>query len=144
MTKNETFAQPGREETAHTPRAVRHSMLIAGRIRSVESQNWEKALCRNLSQGGMRADSAHAWAVGTAVICELRGVGEVPGRIVWVKGKSIGLRFNHPIDPNLVWDAPKDTDETTPHARYLKLQLAPASRPAITSRPGQSKPPRKV
>ena len=144
MIKEGSFTPSDEEGAAHAPRGGRHTMLIAGRIRILDSQTWEKALYRNLSQNGMRADCTHSWTTGTPVICELRGIGKVAARIVWVKGKSIGLRFNKTIDPKLVLEAPKDTGQTAHLARYLNLRPASHSRPAIALRSRHSRPPRQT
>ena len=140
MKKDEkAAAQSGAVNVVLGNRDTRHSMLLAGNIRRIDSDTWEKALCRNLSRNGMRANCEHSWSIGTHVVCELRGVGVVPGKIIWVHGKAVGIRFDGAIDPRLVWKAAREPGESAHLARYLHFKPASHNRPAITLRSHHSR-----
>ena len=58
---------------------------------------------RNLSAGGMLAEApVRGIAQGATIEIELRNVGFVPGRIVWVGEGKFGIAFDHPVDPQAV------------------------------------------
>ena len=57
---------------------------------------------RNLSPGGMLAETAERVAEGTTVEVELRNVGSVPGRIVWSGEGRFGIAFDQPVNPQAV------------------------------------------
>ena len=54
---------------------------------------------RNLSAGGMMAELDRVVATGTSVAIDLRGVGEIAGKIAWCAEHRVGIAFDHPIDP---------------------------------------------
>jgi len=58
---------------------------------------------RNLSVGGMLAEApVRGIAQSVTIEIELRNVGFVPGRIVWVGEGKFGIAFDHPVDPQAV------------------------------------------
>ena len=58
---------------------------------------------RNLSVGGMLAEApVRGIAQGMTIEIELRNVGFVPGRVVWVGEGKFGIAFDHPVDPQAV------------------------------------------
>jgi hypothetical protein len=56
---------------------------------------------RNLSSGGMMAESPISFLRGDAVEVELRGIGRVAGKIAWTAGGRIGVQFDAQVDPRL-------------------------------------------
>ena len=56
---------------------------------------------RNVSAGGLLADSEAALDVGDQVRVTLRNVGAITGRIVWVQSGRFGMSFDRTIDPQL-------------------------------------------
>ena len=54
---------------------------------------------RNLSEGGLMADIDTMVAVGTAATLDVRGIGEVTGRVAWSAEGRIGIALDSPIDP---------------------------------------------
>lgn len=56
---------------------------------------------RNISEGGLMAETSVKFAVGEEIMADLRGVGTVQGRIVWSKDDKIGVAFVQAIDPKL-------------------------------------------
>lgn len=75
---------------------------------------------RNLSAGGMLAEAKICGlAQGAAVEVELRNVGEVPGRVVWVGDGKFGIAFDHPVDPQAVRRQVVQKLEVPPHISAL-------------------------
>lgn len=56
---------------------------------------------RNISEGGLMAETPVLFAVGDEITAELRGVGSVPGKVVWIRDGRIGVAFGRTIDPKL-------------------------------------------
>ena len=56
---------------------------------------------RNLSSGGMMAESPVNFSRGEVIEAELRGIGLVAGKIAWTAGGRVGVQFDVPIDPRL-------------------------------------------
>lgn len=56
---------------------------------------------RNLSSGGMMAESPISFSRGDPIETELRGIGVVTGKIAWTAGGRIGVQFDMQIDPRL-------------------------------------------
>lgn len=57
---------------------------------------------RNLSPGGMMAESERPLALGTRVSVDLPNVGLAPGAVSWSRGRRIGITFDEAIDPTKV------------------------------------------
>jgi len=60
------------------------------------------ARIRNLSPGGMMVELGERLAVGEPVEAELRGIGPVSGTVVWARAPRYGVRFDQPVDPDIV------------------------------------------
>jgi len=56
---------------------------------------------RNLSPGGMMAESPVSFSRGDVIEAELRGIGQVTGKIAWTAGGRVGVQFDAVIDPRL-------------------------------------------
>ena len=54
---------------------------------------------RNLSEGGLMADFDDPIAVGTPVVLDVRGIGEVSGQVAWFAEGRIGIALDTRIDP---------------------------------------------
>ncbi|PQM27813.1 pilus assembly protein PilZ [Sphingopyxis lindanitolerans] len=75
---------------------------------------------RNLSAGGMLAEAVVRGVVeGAAVEVELRNVGFVPGRVVWVGEGKFGIAFDHVVDPQAVRRQVVQKMEVPPHISAL-------------------------
>ena len=68
---------------------------------------------RNLSAGGMMAELGRAVPVGTAGTLEVRGIGEVRGRVAWCAEGRVGIALDAPIDPKRA-RKPVGTGKRTP------------------------------
>lgn len=60
------------------------------------------ARVRNLSPGGMLAESPHRMTEGTTLVASLPNIGPLNARCVWVSEGRFGLAFEHAIDPQAV------------------------------------------
>ena len=79
---------------------------------------------RNLSAGGMLAEApVRGVDQGMTVEVELRNVGFVPGRVVWVGEGKFGIAFDHPVDPHAVRRQVVQKMEVPPHISALNGPL---------------------
>jgi len=54
---------------------------------------------RNLSSGGLMAETPSGFLRGEPVEVELRGIGLVTGKVAWVASGKVGVSFDWPVDP---------------------------------------------
>lgn len=78
----------------------RDSLFLAAKL-TVAGLPAEQVRVRNLSAGGLMAEYPSPIDAGTPVKIELRGVGEVIGRIAWATDGRIGIAFASQINPML-------------------------------------------
>ena len=83
---------------------------------------------RNLSPGGMMAESPSGFVRGDPIEVDLRGVGVVPGRIAWTASGRIGVQFDRQIDHRLARVTGPSPDQAA-----IKL----VSPPKAATRPGR-------
>lgn len=81
-------------------REPRDSLFLAGTLRKLGGE-WVQIRLRNLSPGGMMAETPVSLLRGEEIEVELRGIGIVAGTIAWSAGGRIGVSFARPIDPKL-------------------------------------------
>ncbi|MBA3940921.1 MAG: pilus assembly protein PilZ [Sphingopyxis sp.] len=74
---------------------------------------------RNLSAGGMLAESPVRVEQGATVEVDLRNVGPVPGRVVWVGEGKFGIAFDRQINPQAVRRQVVKKAEVPPHISAL-------------------------
>jgi hypothetical protein len=91
------------EAAAKARNAARDSMMLQAPLRRINSPAHRPVTLRirNLSAGGMMAECSEPLASGESVVLELRGIGEVTGRVAWCHDGRIGISFDTPIDPRL-------------------------------------------
>lgn len=92
------------EEVAALSRSTdRDSLFMQANVLIPGQQIPVTVRVRNLSAGGMLAEAkVRGLAQGAAIEAELRNVGFVPGRVVWVGEGKFGIAFDHPVDPQAV------------------------------------------
>jgi len=78
----------------------RDSMFLMAAMRRPGSADVQVKV-RNLSSGGMMAESPVNFSRGDLVEAELRGIGIVTGKVAWTAGGRVGVQFDAPIDPRL-------------------------------------------
>ena len=91
------------EEVAALSRSAdRDSLFMQADVTIADTAKSVKVRVRNLSPGGMLAESPAAVAQGAVVEVELPNVGAVPGRIVWVGQGKFGIAFDLVVNPQAV------------------------------------------
>ncbi len=83
---------------------------------------------RNLSVGGMLAEGHAKVTQGGTVEVELRNVGVVPGRVVWVGEGKFGIAFDRPVNPQAVRRQVVTKSDVPPHLRRAGLNGSPIYR----------------
>ena len=77
----------------------RDSLFLTARLTFVGTPDSHEVRVRNLSEGGMMAEVDRVVDAATPVTLDLRGIGEVSGKIAWCTEGRVGIAFDHPIDP---------------------------------------------
>jgi hypothetical protein len=77
----------------------RDSLFLLARLRLENGAEPIEVRVRNLSAGGLMAEYHGQVAIGDALKIDLRGIGEVPGRVAWATEGRIGVSLDQPIDP---------------------------------------------
>ncbi|KQZ72601.1 pilus assembly protein PilZ [Sphingopyxis sp. Root214] len=80
---------------------------------------------RNLSPGGMLAEANVKVAQGAAVEVDLRNVGSVAGRVIWVGEGKFGIAFDRQVDPQAVRRQVVSQSDLPPHLRRTGLETGP-------------------
>lgn len=80
---------------------------------------------RNLSPGGMLAEAKVRVAQGAAVEVDLRNVGPVAGRVIWVGDGKFGIAFDRLVDPQAVRRQVVSQSDLPPHLRRTGLEKGP-------------------
>lgn len=88
----------GSDDLARQRNDARDSLFLAAKL-TVGEMPAEQVRVRNLSAGGLMAEYPAPVETGTVVLVDLRGIGEVGGRIAWATDGRIGIAFDQPIDP---------------------------------------------
>lgn len=83
---------------------------------------------RNLSPGGMLAEANVKVVQGAAVEVDLRNVGPVAGRVIWVGEGKFGLAFDRPVDPQAVRRQVVSGSDLPPHLRRTGIEKGPLYR----------------
>ncbi|MEZ5681292.1 MAG: PilZ domain-containing protein [Erythrobacter sp.] len=85
-----------------TRNVVRDSLFLFADLAFDGRTEVVRAKVRNLSAGGMMAETSAAASRGDRVTVGLRNVGEVKGTVAWIQGNRFGIAFEHEIDPIVV------------------------------------------
>lgn len=89
--------------TIDTRKLKRDSLFLLAMMRVKGSDHVSRIKVRNLSEGGMMAESDDLRvARGQLVTVELRNVGWTDGTIAWVEGNRCGVAFVDPVDPDKI------------------------------------------
>lgn len=83
---------------------------------------------RNLSPGGMLAEAQVPVSQGAAIQVDLRNVGPVSGRVIWVGEGKFGISFDRPVDPQAVRRQVVSQSDLPPHLRRSGLEKGPLYR----------------
>jgi len=78
---------------------TRDSLFLMAPLRFEAESTVRDVRVRNLSEGGLMVDCARVREPGTAVTLDLRGIGEVTGKVAWCTEGRIGIALDTRIDP---------------------------------------------
>ncbi len=112
------------EEQQGKRQRKRDSLFLSASVQIAESEPFITRV-RNLSAGGMMIDSATEVANGTSVTAEIRGIGQIGGRIAWTSPGRAGVAFSTEVDPRLARASPGDKSVLPEYLKYT-----------LTRRPG--------
>lgn len=76
----------------------RDSLLLSAQLKLV-GLSPVTVRVRNLSSGGLMAEYVGRANIGDVAEVELRGIGQIAGRIAWVAEGRLGIAFDREIDP---------------------------------------------
>lgn len=79
-------------------RDERDSLLLLAQLKLAGAGAFEAVRVRNVSSGGLMAQTEGHYPVGAAVQVEIDGIGTVGGSVAWAEAGRIGVAFDHPID----------------------------------------------
>jgi len=77
----------------------RDSLFLVAQLRLAGEQTVREVRVRNLSEGGLMIELDRMVAAGTAVTLNLRGIGEITGKVAWGVEGRLGIALDAPIDP---------------------------------------------
>ncbi|WP_419808054.1 PilZ domain-containing protein [Sphingomonas sp.] len=78
----------------------RDSLFLSARLSLDGVRGEHEVRVRNLSAGGLMAELDRSVAPGTAATLEMRGLGELTGRVAWCAHGRMGIALDNPIDPS--------------------------------------------
>ncbi|MCK8456018.1 PilZ domain-containing protein [Sphingomonas faeni] len=81
---------------------TRDSLLLMAQCQLGVERNVHEVRVRNLSEGGLMIELDRPAEVGTRVWLNLRGIGEIVGRVAWCAAGRMGIALETPIDPKKV------------------------------------------
>lgn len=117
------------EEVAALSRSAdRDSLFMQASLTLSGSPGSVTVRVRNLSPGGMLAEAKLDVAQGAAVEVNLRNIGPVAGRIIWVGEGKFGIAFDRVVDPQAVRRQVVSPSDLPPHLRRTGLETGPLYR----------------
>ncbi len=94
---------PAPDAASDAQRNAKRDSLFLGAAVLVKGENTPfDVRVRNLSAGGLLAESKRCPPADTLIMINLRNIGEIPGRIMWSGSGRFGIAFDSPIDPQAV------------------------------------------
>lgn len=79
-------------------RDTRDSLFVLAGIRPEGRDAFERVRVRNVSSGGLMAETRETYAACDRIELLLEGLGTVAGSVAWAEAGRIGVAFDHPID----------------------------------------------
>lgn len=98
MMSMDSLDRRGDAPTAERERG-RDSLFLMARIRRSGSAEGVPVRVRNLSAGGLMAETPDLLDPDVPVEVEVRGLGWIPGRVAWHTEGRTGIAFDRPVDP---------------------------------------------
>ncbi|TCP98500.1 PilZ domain-containing protein [Sphingomonas sp. PP-F2F-A104-K0414] len=78
---------------------ARDSLLLVAQCQLGDERIVHEVRVRNLSEGGLMIELDRPAEVGTRVWLNLRGIGEIVGKVAWSMAGRMGIALDKPIDP---------------------------------------------
>lgn len=92
-------AQDGGDGQGSQRSRTRDSLFLMAPLRFDDETTVREVRVRNLSAGGLMVDCTRVRDPGTPVMLDLRGIGEISGKVAWCTEGRIGIALDRPIDP---------------------------------------------
>ena len=80
-------------------RLERDSLFLTAHLRFGDEDKVREVRVRNLSAEGLMVELDRASDVGVPVVLDLRGIGEVSGKVAWYMAGRAGIALDFAIDP---------------------------------------------
>ncbi|MFM9978000.1 MAG: PilZ domain-containing protein [Sphingomonadaceae bacterium] len=89
------------EQEATNRKAPRDSLFLSSSIMVAGAKAPVTVRVRNLAPGGMMVDGSKVFYQNAKIMTDLRGIGEIEGRVVWATEDRAGIAFDETVDPKL-------------------------------------------
>lgn len=111
---------------SETHRGMDRDSLFLNAVLKFASIDQENSVrIKNLSAGGLMAETPVRVSRGEKVEINLRNVGWISGNVAWITEGRMGIAFDHPIDPIIVRKpVGQNNGEIPPYLQKLNLQHA--------------------
>ncbi|MEP7348849.1 MAG: PilZ domain-containing protein [Sphingorhabdus sp.] len=96
----------------------RDSLLLKAILRFPSSGKEGEVRIRNLSSGGLMAETPVRVTRGEVVEINLRSIGWVTGHVAWITEGRMGIAFDHPLNPKAARKPVGQSEQDLPP--YLK------------------------
>jgi hypothetical protein len=80
----------------------RQSLLISARLRLQDQDEFKAVLLKDVSAHGAKVKGEAGLSLGCGVHIDLPNIGVVAARVIWVQSGLAGLRFELPIEPEVL------------------------------------------
>jgi PilZ domain len=97
---HQDFNPPSNSETNRE--LDRDSLFLKAVLKFTSVSQESEVRVRNLSAGGLMAETPLRVVRGEKVEVNLRSVGWISGTVAWITEGRIGIAFDHPVDPKAV------------------------------------------
>lgn len=87
------------EADASQRKRSRDSLFLMAQLRLGTSPTVHEVRVRNLSEGGLMVELDKVVEVGTPVALDVRGIGDIAGKVAWCTQGRLGVALDTPIDP---------------------------------------------
>ena len=78
---------------------TRDSLFLMAQLRRTGAAESVSVRVRNLSAGGLMAETPEPLDPDAPIEVEVRGLGWIPGRVAWHTEGRTGIAFDRPVDP---------------------------------------------
>ena len=92
-------ADPSQDSDASKRTRTRDSLFLIAQLRVGDDPKIHEVRVRNLSEGGLMVELDRVVAADTPVRLDVRGIGDIAGRVAWCTEGRLGIALNEPIDP---------------------------------------------